>query len=172
MKNILKKLQLRQILTVFLAGVILFVSAACNSGDIRGARPHNPPVQAGGQNNPHKAGGDNLTQYKTSPDPKATELKNNQANGQLNLQQLIASTAVDKNLEGAQYKKDTATNERELPIISTEKKASSRVPVKSENPAVRSTVGEGRLEKAGEAFEEASEFIGGAAEQVSPKTAK
>jgi hypothetical protein len=42
-------------LTVFLATVVLFVSTACNTGDMRGARPDNPPVQAGGANNPYKS---------------------------------------------------------------------------------------------------------------------
>lgn len=40
--------------------------------------------------------------------------------------------------------------------LRTEKKVSSRVPVGSNKPAVRSTVGEGRLDKAGEAFIERS----------------
>lgn len=61
---------LSQILTVFMAGVLLFTSTACNAGDVRGARPDNPPVQVGGMNNPHKAGGDGYTNYKMSPDPK------------------------------------------------------------------------------------------------------
>lgn len=69
--NLLKKLRLRQILTIFLVGVALFINTACNSGDVRGARPNNPPVQAGGANNPHKGGGDGYTQYKTSTDPRA-----------------------------------------------------------------------------------------------------
>ncbi|HEY9875410.1 MAG TPA: DUF6658 family protein, partial [Candidatus Obscuribacterales bacterium] len=60
--NLLKKLRLRQILTIFLAGVAIFVTTACNSGDQLGARPNNPPVQAGGANNPHKGGGDGYTQ--------------------------------------------------------------------------------------------------------------
>lgn len=64
-----KKFHLKQILTIFLLGAILLINTACNSGDIRGARPNNPPVQAGGANNPYKGGGDGYTQYKMSPDP-------------------------------------------------------------------------------------------------------
>ncbi|WP_017716613.1 DUF6658 family protein [Kamptonema formosum] len=47
---LLKKLRLHQILTVLLAGVLLLFSTACNSGggDMRGARPDSPTVQAGG----------------------------------------------------------------------------------------------------------------------------
>lgn len=67
--NVLRKLRLRQILTIFLAGAIVLIGTACNSGDMRGARPNNPPVQAGGANNPHKQGGDGYTKYKMSPSP-------------------------------------------------------------------------------------------------------
>ena len=64
---------LSQLLTVFMAGVLLFTSTACNAGDVRGARPENPPVQAGGMNNPHKAGGDGYTNYQMSTDPKVNQ---------------------------------------------------------------------------------------------------
>lgn len=66
---LVKKLRLGQILTVFMAGLLLFTSTACNAGDVRGARPQNPPVQMGGMNNPHKGGGDGYTDYKMSTDP-------------------------------------------------------------------------------------------------------
>jgi hypothetical protein len=59
----------RQLLIVLLLSFTLLLTTACNSGDIRGARPHNPPVQMGGQNNPYKQGGDGYTKYKMSEDP-------------------------------------------------------------------------------------------------------
>lgn len=90
-----KQLPLRQILTAFLATVVLFVSTACNTGDTRGARPDNPPVQAGGANNPYKNGGDTNTNYNLSPDPKvsneATKSKGNRADLPIISNQLIAS---------------------------------------------------------------------------------
>jgi hypothetical protein len=58
-------LKINKIVTAFLLGTILLVTTACNSGDELGARPEVPPVQLGGQNNPHKAGGDSMTQYKS-----------------------------------------------------------------------------------------------------------
>ena len=70
--NIFKKLRLDKIATAFLLATVLLITTACNSGDRLSARPHNPPVQAGGQNNPHKAGGDGMTQYKATNDPKIT----------------------------------------------------------------------------------------------------
>ncbi|MBD2016714.1 hypothetical protein H6F96_22455 [Microcoleus sp. FACHB-53] len=65
-----KQLRLSQLLTAFLATVVVFVGTACNSGTVQGARPDNPPVQAGGANNPYKGGGDSNTNYNFSPDPK------------------------------------------------------------------------------------------------------
>lgn len=101
MKSFIKNL--RRILTLFLAGVVLCLSTACNTGDVRGARPENPPVQLGGQNNPYKAGGDENTQYKVSPDPKVhsdtTDTSGNQANLQLIDHSLIAATDSNKNTD-------------------------------------------------------------------------
>ena len=59
--SFLEKLRLRQFLSIFLAGVALFIITACSSGSLQGARPYNPPVQAGGNNNPYKGGGDSYT---------------------------------------------------------------------------------------------------------------
>ncbi len=63
-----KKLHLGRILSVFFAGVLLFISTACSNADMRGARPDNPTVQAGGMNNPHKRSGDGYTTYKMTED--------------------------------------------------------------------------------------------------------
>jgi predicted small secreted protein len=68
-----RSLQLTRMLTILVVGVALFLTTACNNGDIRGARPENPPVQMGGQNNPYKQGGDGYTQYKTSTDPRVND---------------------------------------------------------------------------------------------------
>ncbi len=43
-----KKLRLRQVLTVLLAGVLLTISTACNSANVQGANPNSAPVKAGG----------------------------------------------------------------------------------------------------------------------------
>jgi hypothetical protein len=65
-----KKLKPFQILTSLIAGFLLLTNTACNSGNLQGARPYNPPVQAGGNNNPHSRGGDGYTNFKASTDPK------------------------------------------------------------------------------------------------------
>lgn len=66
-----KKVKIRQILTALVAVITIFVTTACNTGNEMGARPMNPPVQAGGANNPYKGGGDNYTKYNLSTDPNA-----------------------------------------------------------------------------------------------------
>jgi hypothetical protein len=86
-----KQLRLRQLLTVLLAAVVLFVSTACNNGDVRGARPDNPPVQMGGSNNPYKSGGDTNTNYNLSPDPKVSGKANKSADLHIISNQLIAT---------------------------------------------------------------------------------
>ena len=92
-----KKLRLGQILTVLMAGLLLFTSTACNAGDVRGARPENPPVQMGGMNNPHKAGGDGYTNYQMSTDPTVNQSPAKVAKDRADLSvtddRLLASTA-------------------------------------------------------------------------------
>jgi hypothetical protein len=111
-----KQLRLSQILTVFLATVVLFVGTACNSGDIRGARPDNPPVQMGGSNNPYKSGGDTNTNYNLSPDPKvgneSAKSKGDRADLQIISNQLIASQ--DTLYPGAEIQGRPADEERSL----------------------------------------------------------
>ncbi len=73
--SLLKSLQFAKILVVLVVSMTLFLTA-CNPGNAQGARPNNPPVQMGGQNNPHKQGGDGYTQYKMTTDPN---IKSNQS---------------------------------------------------------------------------------------------
>lgn len=92
----LKKVRLHQVLSVFLAGIALFVTTACNSGDMQGARPENPPVQAGGMNNPHKGGGDGYSNYNQSTDPGVNSKTVNQERDRADLQ-LISNQLVALN---------------------------------------------------------------------------
>lgn len=62
--NIVKRLFSR-FATALLLTTFLFITTGCNSGNKVGARPEVPPVQLGGQNNPHKAGGDGMSQYRS-----------------------------------------------------------------------------------------------------------
>ncbi|MBD0263796.1 MAG: hypothetical protein ICV78_14030 [Tolypothrix sp. Co-bin9] len=119
-----KKLQLRQIVIVFLAGLLLIVSTACSGANAQGANPENPAVQAGGANNPYKNGGDNYTNYNLSTDPKVSNTKANkgdQASIQPSGQLLIAQNDESKILyPGAETPQGRVYKEGELPVI-TEK---------------------------------------------------
>jgi len=119
-----KKLQLRQIVIVFFAGLLLIVSTACSGANAQGANPENPAVQAGGANNPYKNGGDKYTNYNLSTDPKVNNTKPNkgdQASIQPSRQQLIATNDESKILyPGAETPQGRIYKEGELPII-TEK---------------------------------------------------
>lgn len=165
-----KQLPLRQILTVCLATVVLFVSTACNSGDVRGARPANPPVQAGGANNPYKMGGDTNTKYKVSPDPKvsrgAANAERNRADLQILSHQLIAASNDEGLLYPAQIQGEPADVERNLPIIDMQDFES---PEPGGQIQRQSDVGdrvEDRLSTVKGAFEKAGEFINEGAEDA------
>jgi hypothetical protein len=163
-----KKLRLRQILTVFLAGVLLVVSTACNTGNAQGARPNNLPVQAGGANNPYKSGGDGYTDLKMSTDPKVSNPKaksgRDQANLQLNSNQLIAAD-LTRNKEsellypGAEEPAGRALKEAQLPIITSEdftKAEPGGLNQQNENLGERI---QNRVETATEAFKKAGAFV-------------
>ncbi|MBR8836991.1 MAG: hypothetical protein DSM106950_24055 [Stigonema ocellatum SAG 48.90 = DSM 106950] len=159
----LKKLRLRQIITVFFAGVLLVASTACSSGEnLQGANPDNPAVQAGGANNPYKGGGDKYTNLKMSTDPKVTKTQNNTGNDQsslhLNSQILIARNSEllypgGETPEGRAYKED------ELPI-KTQKdfQQPEAGGIIQREPDLGTRVKE-RIETVKEAVEEASEFL-------------
>jgi len=155
------KLRLRQILTVFLTGVLLIVTTACNNGDSLGARPQNPPVQMGGNNNPHSSnGGDSYTNYKMSTDPNVSKTANprDRADLQILSSQLIATNDSEILYPGAETPAGRAAKEKELPLKTSEdfevSGAGGRQPIiNRSNPNAKI------LESIGEEFKEASSFI-------------
>lgn len=164
--NLFRKLPLRQILTVFLAGVLLFVSTACNSGDQLGARPDNPPVQAGGANNPHKGGGDGYTQYKMSTDPSVNSntAKPGHASSQLISHQLIAANASELLYPGS-----GVTNTKFPEIAPGSKQTlnpSEQLPAQRQPSIERSDPNAKILERVGEAFKDAGSFLNDKADEA------
>ncbi|BAY33679.1 hypothetical protein NIES2107_55790 [Nostoc carneum NIES-2107] len=122
---LLKKLRLRQILTVCLASLFLIFSTACTGANAQGANPQNPAVQAGGANNPYKNGGDKYTNYRMSTDPKVTNSSSQNERDQASLETisglLIATNQESKILyPGAETPTGRVLKEGELPLI-TEK---------------------------------------------------
>ncbi len=158
-----KKLRLRQILTVFLAGALLIVSTACSGATTQGANPNNPAVQAGGANNPYKSGGDAYTNLKMSTDPKVNTSKaksqGDQANLEQSSQQLIATNKESGMLyPGAETPAGRAEKQAELPKI-TEKnfEQAKSGGLNQRNPSLGERA-ENRIEKVKEAFKDASKF--------------
>ncbi|WP_066378297.1 MULTISPECIES: DUF6658 family protein [unclassified Anabaena] len=115
-----KKLRPRQVLTVFLASLLLIFSTACTQANPQGSNPRNPAVQAGGANNPYKNGGDNYTKYRMSTDPKVHQ-GNDSASLEINPQVLIAANRESEILyPGAETPTGRVLKEGELPIITEE----------------------------------------------------
>ena len=159
-----KKLRLRQILTVFLAGVLLIASTACSGATTQGANPDNPAVQAGGANNPYKSGGDNYTDLNMSTDPKVNNTKvksgDDQANLQLNSLQLIAAKSEAEILyPGAETPEGRMQKEAEFPIKTT-KDFTEPAPggLNQRNPDLGERL-ENRIEAAQNAFKQAGAFV-------------
>jgi len=114
-----KQLRPSKILTVFLATAVLFISTACNSGNELGARPNNPPVQAGGANNPYKSGGDTNTNFNLSPDPKVSgkdSTSGKRADLQILSNQLIASKEDGILYPGAESPAERIEVEKSIPV--------------------------------------------------------
>jgi len=158
--NLLKKLRLRQILTIFLAGVAIFVTTACNSGDQLGARPNNPPVQAGGANNPHKGGGDGYTQYNTSTEPRAASSTNTQGRDRAD-SQLVSNQLIAANSDNLLYPGSGANNSQLPPIVPGSEKAlqAPQIPALRQPMVDRNDPDAKILERVGEAFKDAGAFI-------------
>lgn len=165
-----KLLSLRQVLTVLLASVVLFVTTACNPASYaQGASADkNLPVQVGGQNNPNKGGGDSLMNSKTMVKPGVNE-KPSAAHGQAALpfasNQLIAATLNSrenqaKTLYPGSDKLNTPERIQELER-SAEQAAEQTQPVLIQtDPRAK------LLEKTKQQFQDASEFIGEKTEEA------
>jgi Spy/CpxP family protein refolding chaperone len=161
----------RQVLTIFLAGVLLIVSTACSSATTQeGASPANPPVQIGGQNNPYKGGGSGQVNNKLSTDPRA------QSKADIESQAAPSSdrrVAVHKDIEllypGAETPAGRAKKEAEFPLI-TEKDFQQPEPggdIQRE-PEVGERVKD-RVEAVGEAVKEASGFVKAKADEATAR---
>lgn len=163
-----KKLRLRQIVTVFLAGVLFIVSTACSGATTQGANPSNPAVQAGGANNPYKSGGDSYTNLKMSPDSKVNNSKAKSGHDQASLPTdsswlIAANLTRNKESEllypGAEEPAGRAEKEAQLPI-KTGKDFTKAEPggLNQRNESLGERV-ENRIETATDAFKKAGAFV-------------
>ncbi|MBD2344990.1 DUF6658 family protein [Anabaena subtropica] len=162
--SVWKRLRLRQILTVFLAGLLLIVSTACSQGNPQGANPKNPAVQAGGANNPYKNGGDKYVNSRFSTDPKITnpetQKRRDQASLPINSQLLIAANRESELLyPGAETPAGRIKKEGELPLIREEDFQQPKPGGLIQNePNIGNRIQE-RLETVKESVQEASKFL-------------
>lgn len=164
------KLKFTSIASAFLLGAVLLITTACSNGNELGARTENPTVQVGGQNNPHKAGGDGMTQYKATDDPRVTEGLDNAS--------LPASTTVlaaanrsqttyptdDNQIEGILYsdsdRVESLSSVDDFVSPQTQKQLldPTQIPAKKQPIIDRSDPDARILEKAVKAFDEAGNF--------------
>ncbi len=159
-KAFFQRLPLRSLVTLVLAVVVLVVTTACNNGDRLGARPDVPPVQMGGQNNPHKAGGDGYTQYKMAPDPSVNKT-GNQATLP-NFSHLLARTLSSDGLlyPGSEPAKSSkSVNDFVSPERQAELQDPGQIPAKRQPVIDRSNPDDRLLERIGQTFKDASEFV-------------
>lgn len=167
--SLFKTLKLRQLLTVFFVGVAFLVTTACSpANSAQGASPNkNLPVQAGGQNNPHKGGGDKFLNSKTYTNPQADvkSAPGNQASQQLNSTWVIAATT---NLEDNRAKliypgSDQLNNPQRIKAL----EAQANQAAEADQPVLTQTDPNATiLEKTQKAFEDASSFLGDKAEEA------
>jgi hypothetical protein len=168
--NFIKKLKLNQIVTAFLLATVLLITTACNNGDELGARPNNLPVQLGGQNNPHKAGGDGMTQYKVPNDPQVTKGKDNAS---LPSSSTLLATANkrettyptnDKQVEGLLYSNSNkaksldSVNDFVSPQTQKALNDPSQIPAVKQPGIDRSDPDNQLLEKTKQMFDDAADF--------------
>lgn len=166
----LKQLRIHKILTVCLATVVLFISTGCNSGNAVGARPDNPPVQAGGANNPYKNGGDTNTNFKISPDPKLKEqsasTQGKRAEIQIISNSLIASQEDGLLYPGAESPTQRPEVEKSLPIKTLKDFETSQPGGQIQREDDFGDRVQDRLGAVKESFDKASDFINEGAKEA------
>jgi len=161
-----KRLRLGQVLVVFLAGVMLFGGTACSSGPNQGANPNNPAVQAGGMNNPHKAGGDSFMNSKSSTDP-SVNIKTGAESKRADLQQVsntLLAAANSDNSSKLLYPPDRITTTGTQSVLSNQQerslsKQAAETSMQPQPTLIQTDPNANLLEKIGEEFRDASAFL-------------
>lgn len=173
--NVWKKLRLRQIVTVFLAGLLLIVTTACSGADnLQGANPKNPAVQAGGANNPYKNGGDKYVNSRFSTDPKITNPETRNKRDQASLPssstQLIAANRESELLyPGSETPAGRIQKEAELPLITEKDFERVKPGGLIQNESNVGTRVKERIETVKESVQEASKFLQDKADEASSR---
>lgn len=155
-----KELRLGRAFAILTAAFLLFLNIACSNSDLAGARPNNPPVQMGGQNNPYKAGGDGYNEYKMSTDPAV--VKRDRASASSPGQTLAkASKTVKQSLS----ERSSQTMGAAPKISGNAMQAAQQTPEQPQAVIDRSNPDVKILEKVGDTFKEASKHLTGSTEE-------
>lgn len=167
--DFLKVLKLSKVLTAFVLGAVLLFTTACNSGNELGARPNNPPVQMGGQNNPHKSGGDGYTNYKMSTD-RSVKNASDRASLLQPTNRLVAITDIE-HPQGIQYTdgqghKIAGKNTAIDPGLQRKLTDPSQIPAVQQPVVTRTNPGFNAFERAGKSFSKANDFFEDMAENA------
>ncbi|MEL7078310.1 MAG: DUF6658 family protein [Cyanobacteria bacterium J06582_2] len=165
--NIFPKLRIKSITTAILMASFLFITTACNNGNEVGAHPEVSPVQLGGQNNPHKAGGDGMTQYRSPANDSMLD-KDSASLPATNLlaaanQSETAYPTDDNELEGLLYSDSPAeslNNVDDFVSPQTQKalKDPAQIPAVKQPAIDRSDPDNKLLEKTKQMFDDAADF--------------
>jgi hypothetical protein len=160
--TVLKQLG-RGVLLLFM-GAILFLTTACNSGDKLGARPNNPPVQMGGNNNSYTRGGDDYGESRMTTDPSVKGVNKRASLPQSSDHLIAINNPVDQarnpiypgsgNLEASRSVDDFVSPERQKELTDP-----AQIPAKRQPVFDRSDPKARLLEKTGQQFKDASEFL-------------
>ena len=151
----------RQILTLFLSGVLLLISTACGGSPVQGANPDKPSAQSRVEVAPYQKGGERV-KYNFSDTPKEQSRTDKSERDQA-AQQARQLRAVHKDVEllypGAETPEGRAKKEAEFPLI-TQKDFLQPEPggAIQREPDLGTRVGE-RIETVKEAVKEATGFV-------------
>ena len=149
---------------------VFLLTTACNSGDEVGARPNVSPVQMGGQNNPHKAGGDGMTQYRSPANDSNLSKETDRASLPTALYLAAANNSKtsyptnDSQVEGLLYSDSKRAESLDSvdEFVSPQRQAELLDPTKipaEKQPAIdRSNPDNQLLEKIGQMFDDAGDF--------------
>ncbi|KAM3115544.1 DUF6658 family protein [Phormidesmis sp. 146-33] len=164
-----KEVRIKQILMVFLAGFVLLLTTACSDANLQGSRPDNTPVQIGGNNNPHKMGGEGSESEMTA-DPKITGRSNvkRQAQSSLALKQ-VADNSIKSNASDLNYRGSNNTETDRPDIGAKQQKSLPSLPLQKQPVIDRSDPDAKILERVGEAFKDASSFVKDTADSASAR---
>jgi hypothetical protein len=162
-----KKLRLGRMAAICVAGLVLLLNVACSNGNAVGARPNNPPVQMGGQNNPHKGGGDGSNDYQMSTDPAA---KTRDRASLSTSGQLIAAAGQTGERSMRDNKDMTSNSKRTGSATRDPMREAQQIPEQPQVVIDRSDPNEKILEKTGRTFKEAAKHLTGATDESIEKT--